>query len=165
MEKKSTDDQEQLENGHLIPKLRRTIRKYKSRIIFILILILIFLKIYILPDILLDLIEHELLGVYLIVQLILGVLILLLIILLIISLVEKSTDGQEQLENGRLIPKLRRAIRKYKSEIIFILILLLICFLPLLIGRICAFLEISTIVVRILWVLDLLVTILLIIIC
>ena len=166
MEKKSTDGQEQLENGRLIPKLRRTIRKYKSRIIFILILLLFFLKLDILPDILPDLIEHELLGVciYMIVQGILWVLILLLIILHIISLGEKSTDGQEQLENGRLIPKLRRTIRKYKSEIIFILILLLICFLPLLIGRICAFLGISTIVVRILWVLDLLVTILLIII-
>ena len=80
MEKKSTNGQEQLENGCLIPKLRRTIRKYKSRIIFILILILILLKIYmppmsdILPDA--DSIEYEnlavYLGVYVIVQLILG---------------------------------------------------------------------------------------------
>ena len=56
MEKKSTDDQEQLEDGRLISKLWRTIRKYKSRIIFILILLLIFLKNYILSDILPDLI-------------------------------------------------------------------------------------------------------------
>ena len=110
MEKKSTDGQEQLENGRFIPKLRRTIRKYKSRIIFILILILIPLKIYmppmsdILPDA--DSIEYEnlavYLGVYVIVQLILGVLILLLIILLIISLRKKSTDDQEQLENDEV---------------------------------------------------------------
>ena len=92
MEKKSTGDQEQLENGRLIPKLWRTIRKYKSRIIFILILILILLKNYILPD----LIEHEFLGVYMIVHDILWVLILLLIILLIISFGKKSTSLEKK---------------------------------------------------------------------
>ena len=119
MEKKSTDGQEQLENGCLIPKLRRTIRKYKSRIIFILILLLFFLKIYILPDIMLDLIEHELLGAYMIVQAhmivqgILWVLILLLIILLIISLRKKSTSfrkkstvDQDELEAERILRKI-----------------------------------------------------------
>ena len=104
MEKKSTDGQEQLENGRFIPKLRRTIRKYKSRIIFILILILIPLKIYmppmsdILPDA--DSIEYEnlavYLGVYMIVQCILEVLILLLIILLIISFWKKSAGLGEK---------------------------------------------------------------------
>ena len=113
MEKKSTDGQEQLEDGRLIPKLRRTIRKYKSRIIFILILLLFFLKIYILPDIMLDLIEHELLGAYMIVQGILWVLILLLIILLIISLRKKSTSlrkksavDQDELEAERILRKI-----------------------------------------------------------
>ena len=104
MEKKSTDGQEQLEDGRLIPKLRRTIRKYKSRIIFILILLLIFLKNYmppvsdILPDA--DSIEYEnlavYLGVYMIVQCILEVLILLLIILLIISFWKKSAGLGEK---------------------------------------------------------------------
>ena len=74
---------------------------------------------------------------------------------------EKSAADQEQLENGRLIPKLRRTIRKYK----FLIIFLLICFLPFLIDNICEFLGISTIVAIILRVLMLLFIILLMIIC
>ena len=74
---------------------------------------------------------------------------------------KKSTDDQEQLENGRLIPKLRRTIKKYKVHIIIILIFIL----PFLIDNICEFLGISTIVSIILRVLMLLFIILLMIIC
>jgi hypothetical protein len=122
MEKKSTDDQEQLENGRLIPKLRRTIRKYKSRIIFILILILILLKIYILPDLLFDLIEHEFFGVYTIVQWIPEVLVLLLIILLIISFWKKSTGFRKKVTADQDELEIKRNGRKiYLSIGIFLL--------------------------------------------